>query len=34
MAKSETPEVARDFMRAVRETAHKAKAEEAREGDK
>jgi SH3 domain-containing YSC84-like protein 1 len=28
-----TPEVARDFMRAVKETAHKAKAEEAREGE-
>ncbi|HLW55088.1 MAG TPA: lipid-binding SYLF domain-containing protein [Candidatus Angelobacter sp.] len=30
--KVSTPEIARDFMRAVRETIHKAKAEEAHEG--
>src|SRR5579864_9245210 len=29
-----TPDVARDFMKAIRETVHKAKAEEAREGTK
>jgi lipid-binding SYLF domain-containing protein len=30
--KVSTPEIARDFMRAVRETIHKSKAEEAHEG--
>jgi SH3 domain-containing YSC84-like protein 1 len=29
-----TPDVARDFMKAIRETIHKAKAEEVREGTK
>ena len=32
--KASTPEIAREFMKAVRETAHKAKVQEAREGEK